>query len=98
MEEDWVVVFVAVNRPVADMVIDFLGNEGIRAMSRSPGLPPFIGVDMAVEILVSPEQEDEAREAINAFLEGAPEGWPEEGGEGDADRDPGKKGRNPTHE
>lgn len=82
METDWVVVFVAANRAVADMVVDFLSHEGIRATARSPGLPPYIGVDMNVEVLVAPEQEDEARRALGAFLEGAPEGWPDGGGNG----------------
>ncbi len=78
MDEDLVVVYVATNRPVAEMVVDFLSQEGIPAMARAPGLPPFIGVDVAVEILVASDREDEARRAIAAFLEGTPEGWPEE--------------------
>ncbi len=87
MDDDLVVVFVAANRPVADMIIEFLGNEGIPAMARSPGLSPSIGVDIAVEILVSSEREDEARRAISAFLEGTPEGWPgEDPGEPDEGR------------
>jgi len=90
MGDDLVVIFVAANRPVADMIIEFLGNEGILAMARSPGLPSFIGGDMAVEILVSSEQEDEARRAISAFLEGTPEGWPDEG-EGEPGEGGGKR-------
>jgi hypothetical protein len=73
MPEKWVVVHVAPNRPVAEMVQDLLEQEGIEVLVRSPGLSPFIGVDLLVEILVSPEQEEKAREVLKAFSEGLPE-------------------------
>lgn len=86
MPEKWVVVHVASNRPVAEMVQDLLEQEGIEVLVRSPGLSPFIGVDLMVEILVSPEQEEKAREVLKALSEGLPED-PGEGSPGGAPED-----------
>lgn len=79
MDEPWVVIYVAANDAVADMIVDFLAAEGITAMTRSVGLPPAIVPGLGVEILVSAEVEEEARRALDAFLEGMPESWPDEG-------------------
>lgn len=75
MTDDWVVVHAAANLPVAEMIREFLETEGIRAILRAPGLSPYIGVDV-IEILVASRQEEEARLAISAFLEGTPGGLP----------------------
>lgn len=54
------------------MIRGFLENEGLTVFVRSPYLPPYIAID-AADILVPVEQEEEARRAIGAFLEGFPD-------------------------
>ncbi|MEW6032922.1 MAG: DUF2007 domain-containing protein [Bacillota bacterium] len=68
---DWVVVHTAPNLPLAEMIRDFLAAEGVAAEVRPRGLSPYIGVD-SVDIVVRADQEEAAREAVSAFLAGAP--------------------------
>jgi BarA-like signal transduction histidine kinase len=75
--EEWVVVYVAPNRPVAEMIQSLLSQEGLEVMVRSPGLSPFIGVDLMVEILVASARREKALEVLRAYSEGLPEGSPE---------------------
>jgi hypothetical protein len=61
------VVYTAPNRPVADMLLDMLKNEGIIATLRPIGLP-HLGASASVEMLVPESQAEEATEIINAFF------------------------------
>ena len=75
MGDKLIAVHAAPNLPTAEMIKEYLAGEGIAAVLRSR-LPSFMGSDM-VEILVPSEREADARQALEAFLEGVPEDWPE---------------------
>jgi hypothetical protein len=75
MGDKLIAVHAAPNLPTAEMIKEYLEGEGIAAVLRSR-LPSFMGSDM-VEILVASEREADARQALEAFLEGVPEDWPE---------------------
>ena len=60
-------VYIAPNRPVADMLRDMLKNEGIVATLRPVDLP-HLGASASVEILVPESEAEEAIEIINAYF------------------------------
>lgn len=61
----WTVVYIAPNRPVAEMLRDVLEAEGIMASLRPIGVP-HMGEAASVEILVPESEIEEATEIINA--------------------------------
>lgn len=61
----WTVVYVAPNRPIAEMLKDLLEGAGILSMLRPLGVPQF-GDSASVEILVSESEVEEANEIIAA--------------------------------
>ncbi|NLN28150.1 MAG: glutamate decarboxylase [Firmicutes bacterium] len=61
----WTVVYIAPNRPVAEMLREILEAEGIMASLRPIGVP-HMGEAANVEILVPESEIEEAAEIINA--------------------------------
>ena len=61
----WTVVYIAPNRPIADMLKDVLETEGILSMLRPLGVP-HEGMSASVEILVPESEAEEATEILNA--------------------------------
>ncbi|NLM40108.1 MAG: DUF2007 domain-containing protein [Firmicutes bacterium] len=59
----WTVVYIAPNRPVAEMLKGLLENAGILVMLRPIGVP-HAGASGSVEILVSESEAEEANEII----------------------------------
>lgn len=59
----WTVVYIAPNRPIAEMLKELLENGGILSMLRPLGAPHF-GDSGSVEILVPESEVDEANEII----------------------------------
>ncbi|MGE5561472.1 MAG: glutamate decarboxylase [Chloroflexota bacterium] len=63
----WAVVYIAPNRPVAEMIKDMLTKEGLLVMLRSAGVPQM-GDSGAVEILVPQGEAEEAHEILTGVL------------------------------
>jgi hypothetical protein len=63
----WTVVYVAPNRPIAEMIKGFLKEEGILSMLRPIGTPHY-GESANVEILVSNVEAEEATQIIQEFF------------------------------
>lgn len=61
----WTVVYIAANRPIADMLKELLEGEGILAMLRPIGAP-HLGASGSVEILVPESEIEEAHEIISS--------------------------------
>lgn len=61
----WTVVYIAPNRPVAEMLKEALQSEGIMAALRPLGVP-HQGDAASVEILVPESEVEEATEILNA--------------------------------
>lgn len=61
----WTVVYIAPNRPIAEMLKELLEGGGILPMLRPLG-PPHLGDSASVEILVPESEVDEANEIIAA--------------------------------
>ncbi len=61
----WTVVYIAPNRPIADMLKELLENAGILPMLRPMGVP-HMGSSASVEVLVPESEVDEANEIIAA--------------------------------
>ncbi len=61
----WTVVYIASNRPVAEMLRELLEKDGILSMLRPIGAP-HLGESGSVEILVPESEVDEANEIIAA--------------------------------
>lgn len=61
----WTVVYIAPNRPVAEMLQEILQAEGVLTMLRPIGAPHF-GDSASVEILVPESEIEEATEIINS--------------------------------
>jgi hypothetical protein len=59
------VVYIAPNRPIAEMLKELLEGGGILAMLRPLG-PPHLGDSASVEILVSESEVEEANDIIAA--------------------------------
>jgi len=59
----WTVVYIAPNRPIAEMLKELLEGAGILAMLRPIGVP-HTGDSGSVEILVSESEVEEANEII----------------------------------
>lgn len=66
----WTVVYIAQNRPIAEMLKDMLTKEGLLIMLRSVGVAPIFGDSGAVEILVPDGETEEAHEILAAVLGG----------------------------
>ncbi|NMB16069.1 MAG: glutamate decarboxylase [Firmicutes bacterium] len=63
----WTVVYVAPNRPVADMLKEMLENDGLLVMVRCAGIP-HLGNSAQFEILVPESEVDEAQIALSRVL------------------------------
>lgn len=61
----WKVVYIAPNRPIAEMLKELLEGDGILTMLRSLGAP-HLGDSASVEILVPESEAEEASEVIAA--------------------------------
>ena len=61
----WTVVYIAPNRPIAEMLKELLEGGGILSMLRPLG-PPHLGESASVEILVPESEVEEANEIITA--------------------------------
>ncbi|MGF7185642.1 hypothetical protein GGQ84_001734 [Desulfitispora alkaliphila] len=59
----WTVVYIASNRPMAEMLKGILDHEGILVMLRSVGAP-HLGESASVEILVPESEVEEAHEIL----------------------------------
>jgi len=59
----WTVVYIAPNRPTAEMLKEMLTKEGLLVMLRSVGVP-HLGDSGAVEILVPKGEAEEAHEIL----------------------------------
>jgi len=65
----WTVVYIAPNRPIAEMLKELLEGAGILCMLRPVGIP-HAGAASSVEILVSQSEVDEANEIIASSFSG----------------------------
>ncbi|HHT73860.1 MAG TPA: DUF2007 domain-containing protein [Firmicutes bacterium] len=65
----WTVVYIAPNRPIAEMLKELLEGAGILVMLRPIGIP-HAGASGSVEILVSQSEVDEANEIIASSFGG----------------------------
>ncbi|MGI6559630.1 MAG: glutamate decarboxylase [Limnochordia bacterium] len=63
----WTVVYVAPNRPVAEMIKEMLENDGLLVMIRCAGIP-HLGDSGQFEILVPESEVDEAQIALSRVL------------------------------
>lgn len=63
----WTVVYVAPNRPVADMLKEMLENDGLLVMVRCASIP-HLGNSAQFEILVPESEVDEAQIALSRVL------------------------------
>jgi len=63
----WTVVYVAPNRPVAEMMKEMLENDGLLVMIRCAGIP-HLGDSGHFEILVPESEVDEAQIALSRVL------------------------------
>lgn len=63
----WTVVYIAPNRPIAEMIKDVLTREGLLVMLRGAGVPQ-LGDSGAVEILVPKGEAEEAHEVLAGVL------------------------------
>ncbi len=61
----WTVVYIAQNRPLADMLKELLENEGVLTMMRPLGAP-HLGASGSVEILVPESEIEQAHEIISS--------------------------------
>lgn len=61
----WTVVYIAPNRPIAEMLKELLENGGILCMLRPIGVP-HLGGSASVEVLVPESEVNEANEIITA--------------------------------
>lgn len=61
----WTVVYIAPNRPIADMLKELLENDGILVMLKPIGAP-HMGPSGSVEILVPESEVEEAHEIITS--------------------------------
>lgn len=61
----WTVVYIAPNRPIAEMLKGLLEQAGLLPMLRSVGAP-HLGDSASVEVLVPESEVDEANEIISA--------------------------------
>jgi len=61
----WTVVYIAPNRPIADMLKELLESDGILVMLRPIGAP-HMGASGSVEILVPESEVEEAHEIISS--------------------------------
>lgn len=61
----WTVVYIAPNRPVAEMLREVLQIEGVMTMLRPIGAP-HLGESASVEILVPESEIEEATEILTA--------------------------------
>lgn len=59
----WTVVYIAPNRPVADMAKDLLEREGLLVMVRPAGVP-HMGDSASFELLVPESEAEEANELL----------------------------------
>lgn len=59
----WTVVYIAPNRPTAEMLKEMFTKEGLLVMLRSVGVP-HLGDSGAVEILVPKGEAEEAHEIL----------------------------------
>lgn len=63
----WTVVYIAPNRPIADMIKELLEKEGVLVMVRPLGVP-HMGPSANFEILVPELEAKEAQEVLNQAL------------------------------
>ncbi|BAS27286.1 putative signal transducing protein [Limnochorda pilosa] len=63
----WTVVYIAPNRPLAEMIKELLENEGVLTMLRPLGVP-HMGDSANVEILVPEAEVEEAQEILNQVI------------------------------
>ncbi|MGI6034697.1 MAG: glutamate decarboxylase [Limnochordia bacterium] len=63
----WTVVYVAPNRPVADMLKEMLENDGLLVMVRCASIP-HLGNSAQFEIMVPESEVDEAQIALSRVL------------------------------
>lgn len=63
----WTVVYIAPNRPTAEMLKEMLTKEGLLVMLRSVGVP-HLGDSGAVEILVPEGEAEEAHEILTGVV------------------------------
>lgn len=63
----WTVVYIAPNRATAEMLKNYLDNEGLLVMLRSVGVP-HLGDSGSVEILVPESEVEEANEILNTAI------------------------------
>jgi hypothetical protein len=59
----WTVVYIASNRTTAEMIKDYLSNEGVLVMLRPIGIP-HLGESGSVEVLVPESEVEEAQEVL----------------------------------
>ena len=63
----WTVVYIAPNRPMAEMLKELLQNEGVLTMLRPLGVP-HMGDSANVEILVPEAEAEEAQEILSQVI------------------------------
>ncbi len=63
----WTVVYIAPNRIMAEMLKNYLTNEGLLVMLRSVGVP-HLGDSGSVEILVPESEVEEAHEILSTAI------------------------------
>lgn len=63
----WTVVYIAPNRATAEMLKNYLTNEGLLVMLRSVGVP-HLGDSSSVEILVPESEVEEANEVLSTAI------------------------------
>jgi len=63
----WTVVYIAPNRSTAEMLKNYLANEGLLVMLRSVGVP-HLGDSSSVEILVPESEVEEAHEVLSTAI------------------------------
>ncbi|MGI6684572.1 MAG: putative signal transducing protein [Bacillota bacterium] len=63
----WTVVYIAPNRATAEMLKNYLEEEGLLVMLRSVGVP-HLGDSGSVEILVPESEVEEAHEVLSTAI------------------------------
>jgi len=63
----WTVVYIAPNRPVAEMLKELLEKEGLLTMLRPLGVP-HLGDSANVQILVPEAEAEEAQEILSQVI------------------------------
>lgn len=63
----WTVVYIAPNRATAEMLKNYLSNEGLLVMLRSVGVP-HLGDSGSVEIMVPESEVEEAHEILSTVI------------------------------